>query len=172
MRVPNKRLYKRSDLERFFAGLVIGAIVSWGVFLIIYGELQHEQTKSLVQLEQQLERAEKNSLIWQEDVRELNKKMKKNILIQEVKVNLTNTKQYKLGSLTSYHLQASVEEEALHLIAQDIESAYDARNVLKKAIENKKYEFDKMIYEVEVHQIYFYTTLSIEIRIKKVEKVM
>lgn len=29
-----------------------------------------------------------------------------------------------------------------------------------------------MIYEVEVHQIYFYTTLSIEIRIKKVEKVM
>lgn len=77
MRVPNKRLYKRSDLERFFAGLVIGAIISWGVFLIIYGELQHEQTKSLVQLEQKLERAEKNSLIWQEDVRELNKKMKK-----------------------------------------------------------------------------------------------
>lgn len=172
MRVPNSRLYKRSDLERFFAGLVIGAIISWGVFLVIHGELQHEQTQSLIKMEKQLEQAERNSSIWQEDVRALNKKMKKNILIQEVKVSVTNSKQYKLGSLTAYHLQASVEEEALHLIAQDIESAYETRNVLKKAIENKKYEFDKMIYEVEVHQVYFYTTLAIEVRIKKVEKVM
>lgn len=37
MRVPSERMFKRSDWQRFFAGIVIGAIVSWGVFLTIYG---------------------------------------------------------------------------------------------------------------------------------------
>ncbi|TYR82166.1 DNA repair protein [Priestia megaterium] len=172
MRVPNDRMYKRSDWQRFLAGLVLGAIISWGVFLIIYGTLQHEQAKELAKLRHDLHQANKDIALWQEDVKALNKKMKENLIIQEVKVHLTNSKKYKLDSLTEFNIEASAEEEAQHLIAQDIESAYETRNVLKKAIENKKYEFDKTIYEIEVHQIYFFTTFSIEIQIKKVEKVM
>jgi len=94
------------------------------------------------------------------------------LIIQNVKVKLVNGNRYKVNSVVEYNIQKSVDEEAQHLIAQDIESAYRSRDILKKAIENKKYEFDKTIYEVEVHQIYFYTTLSIEVRIKKMEKVL
>ena len=172
MRVPSERMFKRSDWQRFFAGIVIGAIVSWGVFLTIYGVSRDRELGEIRIANDKLKKANLQISAWQEDVKALNKEMKQHLIIQNVKVKLVNGHRYKVNSVVEYNIQKSVDEEAQHLIAQDIESAYRSRDILKKAIENKKYEFDKTIYEVEVHQIYFYTTLSIEVRIKKMEKVL
>ncbi|ADF41590.1 sporulation membrane protein YtrI [Priestia megaterium] len=172
MRVPSERMFKRSDWQRFFAGIVIGAIVSWGVFLTIYGVSRDRELEEIRIANDKLEKANLQISAWQEDVKALNKEMKQHLIIQNVKVKLVNGNRYKVNSVVEYNIQKSVDKEAQHLIAQDIESAYRSRDILKKAIENKKYEFDKTIYEIEVHQIYFYTTLSIEVRIKKMEKVL
>ncbi|WP_110114102.1 sporulation membrane protein YtrI [Bacillus sp. CGMCC 1.16541] len=174
MRVPDSRLYRRSDWQRFFAGLAIGAILSWAVFLALYGISQDARIKHFNDRKEEFEDLKRSKDIWMSEKEELNKENKRNLLIQDIKVKVANEQKdkYKLDSYSAYLIQESAKEEIEYLISKNIEDVYNSHDLLKKAIENKEYKIEKTLYSVEVHEILFYTTLSVELKIKSIKKII
>ncbi|MEI2400973.1 sporulation protein, partial [Paenibacillus phytohabitans] len=61
MRVPP--YYQKPGWQRFFAGVVIGALISWIVFLFQFGVLQDNQIKKITQQEDEIKDLQKSKEI-------------------------------------------------------------------------------------------------------------
>lgn len=88
--------------------------------------------------------------------------------VQDISIHLVNAEQYKLDSYTTFRIEESVKEDVSHLIAKDIETVYNGRELLKRAIENKTYTINEQTYKLEIYQLFLFTTLSIELKLKPV----
>ena len=124
-----------------------------------------KQKNQILDLEKKLD-------IWQGEVEELNKLKEQKLVIEDIKVKIINEKKFKLDSYTMFLIQESVKEEMDHVISKNMEDVYKSSTSLKKAIENKEYKIDKTTYTVEVHEIFFYTTLSVQLKIKNVKQAL
>jgi hypothetical protein len=164
MRIPP--YYRYPTWQRFFAGVVIGALISWFVFLHLFGVLQEKQVRKIIELQDKIADLEDEIRIWQEDYVKQNKINKKKLMVQEISVHLVNAEQYKLDSYTTFRIEESVKEDVSHLKAKDIETVYNSRELLKRAIENKTYTINEQPYKLEIYQMFVFTTLSIELKLK------
>lgn len=164
MRIPP--YYRYPTWQRFFAGVVIGAILSWFVFLHLFGVLQEKQVRKIIELQDKIADLENEIRIWQEDYVKQNKINQKKLMVQEISVHLVNAEQYKLDSYTTFRIEESVKEDISHLKAKDIETVYNSRELLKRAIENKTYTINEQPYKLEIYQLFVFTTLSIELKLK------
>jgi hypothetical protein len=167
MRIPP--YHRDKTWQRFFAGMALGAVISWFVFLQLFGILQEKQVRTITELKDKIVDLENDIQIWKEDYIELNKMNKKKLTIQEIKINITNAEQYKLDSYTKFRIQESVKQDIAHLIAKDIETVYKSKELLRKTIENKTYQIDDRRYKAEIYELFLFTTLSIELKIKLLE---
>jgi gas vesicle protein len=168
MRIPP--LYKNRNWQRFLAGMLLGAVVSWFVFLMLFGISQDRQIQTIHKQKNKISELEKKLDIWQSEVEELNKLKEQKLVIEDIKVKIINEKKFKLDSYTIFLIQESAKEEMDHVISKNMEDVYKSSTLLKKAIENKEYKIDKTTYTVEVHEILFYTTLSVQLKIKQVKQ--
>lgn len=107
---------------------------------------------------------------WQEDVKALNKEMKQHLIIQNVKVKLVNGHRYKVNSVVEYNIQKSVDEEAQHLIAQDIESAYRSRDILKKQLKTKNTNSIKRFMKLKFIKFIFIQRFRLKFELKRWKK--
>ncbi|WP_374719967.1 sporulation membrane protein YtrI [Parageobacillus toebii] len=164
MRIPPH--YNYPTWQRFFAGVVIGALISWFVFLHLFGVLQEKQVRKIIELQDKIADLEDEIRIWQEDYVKQNKINKKKLMVQEISVHLVNAEQYKLDSYTTFRIEESVKEDVSHLKAKDIETVYNSRELLKRAIENKTYTINEPPSKLEIYQMFVFTTLSIELKLK------
>jgi hypothetical protein len=164
MRIPPH--YRYPTWQRFFAGVAIGALISWFVFLHLFGVLQEKQVRKIIELQDKIADLEDEIRIWQEDYVKQNKINKKKLMVQEISVHLVNAEQYKLDSYTTFRIEESVKEDVSHLKAKDIETVYNSRELLKRAIENKTYTINEQPYRLEIHQMFVFTTLAIELKLK------
>ncbi|MCA1032332.1 hypothetical protein LCL95_14960 [Bacillus timonensis] len=167
MRIPP--YYQKPSWQRFFAGVSVGALISWFVFLFLFGKLQEEQVKSLSTQKKQIEQLtfEKNVLI--EEYEKLNEENKTKLRIQEFKIEFMNYKKYNLGGLILHTLKDEVIKDLNHLITKDIETVSKNKELLRKAIENKVYEIDDKTYKLQVYAIYFDTTLEVTLKIELIK---
>ncbi|MGX1982381.1 hypothetical protein EDD69_10361 [Thermolongibacillus altinsuensis] len=165
MRIPP--YYRDRNWQRFFVGLAIGAVISWFVFLQIFGILQEEQVRELAKQQDLISDLQNDLKIWQQDYVQLNKENKKKLTIQTINVHIMNHEQYALDSYTRFRIEESIKKDIHYLIAKDIETVYKSKELLKKAIENKTYIIDDRNYRIEIETILFFTTLSIELKIKQ-----
>lgn len=164
MRIPP--YYNEPGWQRFFAGMAIGALIGWIIFLFIYGTFQEEQSREIEEQETKIAILEEEKKIWQEDYKKLNKENKKRLTLQEIKIKIENGEKYNLGDFTVFQIEKAVKEDISHLIAKDIESVYNSRELLVKTIENKEFELDDKQYKVQVKEILFFTTLYINLEIR------
>jgi hypothetical protein len=165
MRIPP--YHHDKTWQRFFAGMAIGAVISWLVFLQLFGILQEKQVRKIAGLKEEIVDLKNDIQIWQQDYIQLNKENKKKLTIQDIKINIINAEQYKLDSYTKFRIEESVKNDIDHLIAKDIETVYKSKDLLKKAIENKTFEIDDRRYKVEISELFLFTTLSIDLKIKQ-----
>lgn len=86
--------------------------------------------------------------------------------MQDVSVHLVNAKQYKLDSYTAFRIEDSVKEDLSHLITKDIETVYNSRELIKRAIENKTYTIHEKAYRLEIHTLTIFTFLAVEVKLK------
>ncbi|MBB5324501.1 uncharacterized protein YqiB (DUF1249 family) [Anoxybacillus tepidamans] len=168
MRIPP--YYRDKTWQRFFAGAAIGAVMSWFVFLYLFGTLQEKQVRHIAELQDKIVDLENDIRIWQEDYVKLNKANKKKLTVQEIRIHLANADQYKLDSYMTFHIEESVKADVSHLIAKDIETVYKSKELLKKAIENKTYTINEQTYKLEITELFLFTTLSVELKLKPVNK--
>ncbi|MGX2960862.1 sporulation membrane protein YtrI [Peribacillus sp. JNUCC 23] len=165
MRIPP--LYRKSTWQRFFVGVVIGALISWFVFLYMHGVLQEKQINKIHKQSQTIRDMSAKIEIWEKDYNRLNKEAEKKLLIEDVKVVVLNGKQYHLDLLSVAEAEEVIEDDLTSLIAKEVETVYKSKNLLKKSIENKVIEINKKSYRLEVVEIFFYTTMNIEVKLHR-----
>lgn len=163
MRIPPYFYSKNS--QRFFSGVIIGAFISWLIFLYMFGQMQEEQVKLIHQQEEMIADLEKEKNIWQEDFKKLNEKNKELLTVQKIAVKITNASKYKLDALSVFEVQESVKEDISNVLAKDLNNVFMSRNLLEKVIENKPVEINKRRYQLTVKKMVIYTTLDIELEL-------
>jgi hypothetical protein len=164
MRIPP--LYRRPSWQRFFAGMAVGGVISWCIFLYIYGvwqekntELIRKQTKDIIDLNEEKK-------IWQEEYKEINKRKIEQLTVQKINIRISNSEKYKLDSLSVLETEDSVRDDISMMIAKDIETVYKSKDLLKKIIENKQIKINDKRYKLKVKEMVFYTNLSIQLEIQ------
>lgn len=164
MRMPP--YYRYQEAKRFFAGMAIGAIISWMIFLYIYGEWQEEFSMKIKLQEEDIQELINEKKIWQEDIEELNKMNQEKLTIQQIDIKITNYEKYKLDSFSVHEITEAVKEDVQNLITKDIETAYKSRELIKRAIENRIFPVNDRRYRLKIQEIAYFTTLSIRLTIQ------
>lgn len=164
MRVPN--LYRSTGFQRMVFGATLGAIVSWIMFLFIFGEMQEDQVTKIRKQDEQIANLTKEKNIWQEDFKKLNEKNKELLTVQDFTVKMTNTGKYKIDPLSVFEAEEKVKKDiASMILAKDLDEVFKSRGLLIKVIENKPEEINDRLYKMKVTQIIFYTTVIIELEL-------
>lgn len=162
MRIPP--FYRLRSVQQFFAGMAIGGVISWCVFLYINGEWQERYSKELKQQEETIKNLEKEKNIWQNDYRELNKKNEELLIVQDIKIKINQ--KYQIDSFSIYEVEEAIKEDINPLLKMDIDTAYKSSDWVKKVIENRTHKVNDKRYQLKVKEIVFYTTLSIQLEMQ------
>ncbi|PEJ57872.1 MULTISPECIES: sporulation membrane protein YtrI [unclassified Bacillus (in: firmicutes)] len=164
MKAPPERL--SHAWAKFFVGIFFGFIISWLVFIYMYGVTEEEQVKQISELKMLNNEYLRDKNILIENTERLNKENKRNLTVQEIKVTILNSKQYNLNLFTQNQIISDVKNDLSHLLTQDIKSVSQNRELLRRAIENKVYIKDDRRFKLEIDTIYFDTVLEITLKIK------
>ncbi|NHM30583.1 sporulation membrane protein YtrI [Neobacillus terrae] len=166
MRIPP--LYRSPAWQRLLAGMVIGGLISWVIFLYIFGVLQEDSKKKLEMQEETIRDLTGDIKIWQDEYKALNKKNIDLLKIQDISVRITNWENYKkygIDSFSVFELEDAIKEDIGMMKAKDLDTVFKSRDLLKKVIENRGVKFNDKRYRLEVKEIVIYTTLSIQIHL-------
>ncbi|SDH74236.1 sporulation membrane protein YtrI [Alteribacillus bidgolensis] len=163
MRIPP--YYRRPGWQRFFAGIMMGALGGWAFFLFQFGavheELVIEINKQRIQIENQKEQID----ILRSEEKKRNEENEKKLTIQETNINFTNEQKLRLNELALYELKQQVDDEVKFLKNKNIESVVEGKELIKKAIENKTYKVGDNEYQLHIEEMYIYTSLELHIKI-------
>ena len=165
MRVPP--FYRSATVQRFFAGMVIGGVIAWCIFLFIFGVWQERYSKEIKTQKETITELEAEKEIWQKEFSNLNKKTEKRLTIQDlvVKINSKDQKKYNINPVSVHEMQGTIKEDLSTIIAKDMELVFKSRELLKKSIENKVFVSDGKRYRFNVTELFIYTTVYIEISV-------
>jgi hypothetical protein len=163
MRVPP--YYRKPGWQVFFAGAAIGAVISWLIFLYMFGIQQENQFKKIDQQQDLIHQLKREISIWEEDNEKLNEQNEKKLTIQEIRVSVINDKINNLDHLSIAQAEDSIKGDLAILISKDVETVFKGKSLLKKSIENKILEINKKRYKLAVTEIFFYTDMYIEVRL-------
>ncbi|MGM9924611.1 MAG: sporulation membrane protein YtrI [Bacillus sp. (in: firmicutes)] len=153
--------------RRFIAGMVIGAAVSWCLYFYMHGTMQEKQILELKTQQKIIEELETKNAIWEKEYAAKNDEAEQKLTIQKIEVAITNGRDYKLDLLSIVEAQQAIQKDLNSLITKDIETVYKGRLLLKKTIENKSVKINDKKYAFEVNEITIFSTLHIEVKIKR-----
>ena len=163
MRIPP--YYHKPSWQQFFAGMAIGGVISWVIFLYIFGVWQEKQSEQIQKQRDTIKEQNEDIKIWQDEFKELNKKNLEKMTVQEIKIRVANYDKYKLDLLSVYQIEDGVKEDINVLLAKDIETVYKSRELMRRSIENKVVKVNDKRYRLEIKEIFIYTTLSITVEL-------
>ncbi len=161
--------HQKPGWQRFFAGIVIGALISWFVFLFQFGVLQDKQIQKISEQENDIIDLKKSNDILIDDAKKLNEENKNKLKIQDFDIVFANRKNVNLSSLDLHILKNSVTEVLNSLIGQDIQTLSKNKELLFRAIENRDFELDDKKYKLKIHTVFVDTTLEISLNIELVK---
>ncbi|CAH0346222.1 sporulation membrane protein YtrI [Bacillus sp. CECT 9360] len=163
MRIPP--YHQKPGWQRFFAGVAIGCIISWVVFLYMFGVQQENQFERINTQRKLIGNLTDRNAIWEKDYQKLNEEVEKKLKIQEIEVTILNGKTFKLDHLSIAEAEDAIHDDLASLLTKDVETIYNGKSLLKKSIENKIVEINKKRYKLVVAEILFYTNMYIEVRL-------
>ncbi|MCA1056921.1 sporulation protein [Rossellomorea aquimaris] len=164
MRIPP--LYKLPSWQRFFAGMVIGGIISWMIFIYMFGVMHEKQTKLIEEQKNEINKYKNTLSYLQEEYKQLNEKNENQLTIQEVKIKIVNPTKTKVELLSIHETEDRLSGDLRSLINKDLESVYGTRDLIKKIIENKTVKLNDKSFTFKVREIYFWTTTQITLELK------
>lgn len=163
MRIPP--YYQKPTWQHFSAGVLIGAILSWFIFLYIYGEWQEEYSKEITKQQTIINKLENEKIIWQEEFKKLNKENREKLTVQTIYIKIKNKDKYHLDQLSVFQMEDHIKKDIGMMMAKDLETAYNSRELIKKIIENKVLTVNDKRYKLRIIEMTIYTTLSIELEL-------
>lgn len=165
MRIPP--YYRLPTWQRFFAGVVIGAIGSWFIFFYMYGVLQEKQISIIEIQRKEIHELKIKVGIWEQDFNKLNEETEKHLSVKEIRVNIVNDRFYDLDKLSVAEAEEVIRTDLTTLITKNVKDVYKTKALLKKSIENKILEINKKRYRIEITEIFFYKNMEIEVKLHR-----
>ncbi|MDQ0214989.1 ABC-type antimicrobial peptide transport system permease subunit [Oikeobacillus pervagus] len=165
MRVP--QISKKKNWQIFLSGVTIGGCISWLIFIYMFGVLQEEQTNIIERQKADITDLKSHISIWQEEFKKLNKKNQEMLTVQKVEVKITNFDRYKIeDSHSIFEVEEMIKEDLNVLLAKDLNTVYQNKDLIKKTIENKTVKINDKRYNVKVKEIYFFTKVQIYLELR------
>ncbi|WP_338470490.1 sporulation protein [Niallia sp. XMNu-256] len=164
MRIPP--YYRKSTWQQFFAGSVIGGLISWFIFLYIFGVWQEDYSKEIQKQRDRISELIDEKKIWQEEFNKLNKENQEILTVQSIYIKITNKEKYSLDPVSVLEMEDKVREDLRIMIAKDIETVYNSRELIRRTVENKTIKVTNKRFKFKVTEMTIYTTLSLELEIE------
>jgi len=164
MRIPP--YYRKPTWQQFFAGAVIGGVISWFIFLYIFGVWQEKYSQEIQKQREEIADLTNEKTIWQEEFNKANKENQKKLTVQSIYIKITNKDKYHLDQLSVFQMEDKVKEDISIMMAKDIESVYNSRELIRRTIENKTLKVNDKRFKLKVTEMTIYTTLSIDLEIE------
>src|SRR5699024_1233702 len=153
--------HKKMSWQRFFIGLLFGALISYGIVIYMYGQMYEElfQENLCVQPElSEVKTQNESSLKTNEDLEEPSKEP---ITVESIDMVIENKEELQPDTFTVHKLEDLIKQEIDHLVGQDVYIVSESDELLIAAVENNVYEVDDFSYEFEVSKL----TISNHIKI-------
>ncbi|MDQ0231028.1 sporulation membrane protein YtrI [Metabacillus malikii] len=163
MRIPP--YYHQPTWQRFFAGVAIGAVISWLVFLFIYGVLQEKHRTIIEKQKLTIEELEKDIQIYQEEYAKINKEAQEKVTIQSIDVHLSNGDKFQFKEFKIQQIENKIKDDLADLVAKDMQSVYTNHKLIERMIENQSIPIDGKEYKLKMTKFMLYTTIYIEMEI-------
>ncbi|MGG0719768.1 sporulation membrane protein YtrI [Robertmurraya massiliosenegalensis] len=164
MKIPSSHQFQ--EWRRLFAGMAIGALISWLIFLFIFGDWMEDYSMEIKLQEEEIKKLQGEKKIWQEDVEKINKENEEKLTIQTIEVKILNHERYKLDLFSVHEIEESAKEDIRTLLTQNIETAFKSRDLIRRAIENRTFKAHEKRYRLKIKEIVFYTTLTIQVELQ------
>lgn len=168
MRIPE--YYKYRDWQVLIAGMTFGCIISWCVFLFMYGTLQEKQLFQIEDLQMELQSLKKDKEILIENIKETNLENQKKLIVQNIETSILNAKEYKLDILRKLEIKKMIEDDMDSILTKNIEDVSTNLEFIIKMIEHRDYKFEDLTYSVKVSRIALSTILKIDLEIVSVDR--
>ena len=146
--------------------MVIGGVISWFIFIYIFGVWQEDYSKEIQKQKESIADLTKEKLIWQDEFKKLNKENKQKLTVQSIYIKITNRDKYGLDPLSVFEMEEKIKEDVSIMLAKDIETVYNSRELIRRIIENRTLKGIDKRFKLKVTEMTIYTTLSIEIEIE------
>ncbi|WP_017726597.1 sporulation membrane protein YtrI [Halalkalibacterium ligniniphilum] len=163
MRVPP--YYRRPGWQRFFAGVIIGAICGWVFFLYNFGTIHEELviriSKQQIELKNQRDTIEE----LRSEQQQKNEENQRRLTLQRIEVTFTNERKLRLNQLTLYELNQQAINELKFLEQKNIETVASMKDLMVSTIENKVFQINEHRYQLDVQEVYLFTTLQLYVEI-------
>lgn len=166
MRIPP--YYQLTSVQRFLAGVFIGAVIGWLTFLFMFGQIQDKQINLILKQQTIIRQLEDEKEIWQKDYENWNAESKKKLTIEEINIYFTNEKKLLLNEYIKYKLQEAIRTDIKSLIKMDIESVSKNNELIINTIENKITTIEGQKYKMKVQQLHLFTRLDLYLTVELV----
>lgn len=164
MRIPP--IYKTKSFQLLFVGMTLGAIISWVIFLYIYGTWQERFSIEIKQQHEEILQLKQEKQIWQDEFSKMNELNKKNLTVQSIKVKIENAAKFKIDALTVFEMEEIIKKDLSPLVGKDMDSINNDRKLIKNLIENKILSANEKRFKLEIKELYVYTELKIYLQLK------
>ncbi|HEX7064939.1 MAG TPA: sporulation membrane protein YtrI [Bacillales bacterium] len=167
MRIPQH--YHAPGWQRFIVGFLLGAVVGWVFFIILYGQAQEDQINLINKQKDKIAELKDEKDIWLEDVKEENAKLEKKLTVQDIQIKFVNKKESELGDTAISNLNREIEKQLSPLLTKDLETVGGNSEILIQSIENKIFEIEDNRYRVEVQTLVITSIIKVGVKIEKVK---
>lgn len=166
MRIPP--YYHNPNWQRFFAGIVIGAIIGFVFFIFINGVAQERQLLLIAHQKEQIKKLEETNRVLMEDDTKRNNELEKKLTIQSIQVKFDSNQKIKLDGIKQIDLREQIATQLRPLIGNDIESVAQNKALIFNVINNHAFLVEEKIYQVQVRSVTIYSDLEVQVRVEKV----
>lgn len=146
--------------------MIFGSIISWVIFLYIYGTWQERFSIEIKQQHEEIIQLKQDKQIWQDEFSKINELNKKNLTVQSIKVKIENASKFKIDALTVFEMEEIIKNDLSPLVGKDMETVHNDRKLIKKLVENKILSGNDKRFKLEINELYVYTELEIYLQLK------
>lgn len=167
MRIPTFKRIKRWQL--FFSGIVFGTIIGWLLFLLFFGIMHERQLDIITEQKTKIKELQNQIEIFQKDIEEINEQTEKQLLIKKIELHLLNKDALKLNEMEAFELEKmAIQYLNQLLLHKQIETVSKNKELLISTLENKQFKIEKQRYQLQVKQLYMYTTVEFFVHVKRI----
>ncbi|GAB3065205.1 sporulation membrane protein YtrI [Virgibacillus ainsalahensis] len=159
-------LYKKKTWQLFIIGTVVGGVLSYLVYIYMYGSLYEQVVEENLQIQSELTELQSQNEALLEDNADLDEKSKEPVTVDAIEISFANQEELRLDRLIVHQLEEMIKEEINHLIGQDLSIVAESDQLLEAAIENKGFSVDGFTYYFEVHKLYITKTIKLNLETK------
>ncbi|QHE53240.1 sporulation membrane protein YtrI [Pontibacillus sp. HMF3514] len=162
--------YKKAGWQKFFAGMFIGGVIAYAIFLFMYGTHFENWIEENLMLRDEIRDLKDRAESLNKDKEELNEKRKEHLVVQSVEIVFLNESKLLSQNLTDrlsiYKLRELAKEQIHDVIGKDVSSVADNEHLIIKSLESKIYRVDEFTYELEVERLIISPKLTVSLQIK------